>query len=128
MAVAQRLVRRVCKNCGKPRQISKEEFEKIKAKLKGVKIKNLPPLTEKTKILEAKGCKACNFTGYTGRIGIFEVFVVDPELEKFILTSPPISALRDLVVKKGMITMQQDGFIKVLEGTTTIEEVERVVT
>jgi type IV pilus assembly protein PilB len=127
MAVAQRLVRKVCKKCGKLRAASKEEAEKIKKGMKGIKIKNLIPLTDKIKIIEAKGCKECNFTGYSGRIGIFEVFLVDPEIEKFILTSPPISALRELIIKKGMITMYQDGLIKVLEGTTTMEEVERVV-
>lgn len=127
MAVAQRLVRKVCKKCGKSKTASKEETEKIKTGLKGIKIKDLIPLTDKIKIIEAKGCKECNFTGYSGRIGIFEVFLVDPEIEKFILTSPPISALREMIIKKGMITMYQDGLIKVLEGTTTIEEVERVV-
>jgi type II secretory ATPase GspE/PulE/Tfp pilus assembly ATPase PilB-like protein len=127
MAVAQRLVRKVCKKCGQLKTTSKEDLEKFKIGLKGLKIKNLAPLTEKIKIIEAKGCKACNFTGYLGRIGIFEVFTVDPEIEKFILTSPPISALREMIIKKGMITMYQDGLIKVLEGITTIEEVERVV-
>lgn len=127
MAIAQRLVRKVCKKCGKPKKASKEDFEKIKNGLKGLKIKNLPPLDEKLKIIEAKGCKDCNFTGYLGRIGIFEVFLTNPELEKFILSSPSISALREVLIKKGMITMYQDGLIKVLEGTTTIEEVERVV-
>ncbi|MCX6764605.1 MAG: GspE/PulE family protein [Candidatus Nealsonbacteria bacterium] len=129
MAVAQRLVRKVCKKCGKRRTASAEEAEKIKAGLRDVEIKtkNLVPLIDKIKIIEAKGCKECNFTGYSGRVGIFEVFLVDPEIEKFILTSPSISALREMIVKKGMITMRQDGLIKVLEGTTTIEEVERVV-
>jgi type II secretory ATPase GspE/PulE/Tfp pilus assembly ATPase PilB-like protein len=129
MAVAQRLVRKVCKKCGKRRTASVEEAEKIKAGLREVEIKtkNLVPLIDKIKITEAKGCKECNFTGYSGRIGIFEVFLVDPEIEKFILTSPSISALREMILKKGMITMRQDGLIKVLEGTTTIEEVERVV-
>jgi len=127
MAVAQRLVRKACKKCGKLRPASKEEIEKIKSGLKGIKTKNMIPPIDKIKIIEAKGCKECNFTGYSGRIGIFEVFLVDPEIEKFILTSPPISALKEMIVRKGMITMYQDGLIKVLEGITTIEEVERVV-
>ena len=79
------------------------------------------------KIPQVKGCKFCNFTGYKGRIGIYETFLVDDEMEKFILTSPSIAATRELAIERGMILMQQDGLIKILEGITTIEEVERVV-
>jgi type II secretory ATPase GspE/PulE/Tfp pilus assembly ATPase PilB-like protein len=93
MAVAQRLVRKVCKKC--------------KAK-KG-------------------GCDACNFTGYKGRMGLFEVLLVDSEMEKFILTNPPVSEIKKLAIKKGMITMYQSGLIAVKEGKTTLEEVKRVV-
>jgi len=78
------------------------------------------------KVPKAVGCKDCNFTGYRGRIGIFETFLVDEEMEKFILENPSISALRKMAVKKGMLTIRQDGLIKVLEGITTIEEVERI--
>jgi len=120
MAVAQRLVRKVCQKCAKFEKISLPDFEKIKKALKKV------PISPALKIPQAKGCKDCNFTGYQGRIGIFEAFLVDDEMEKFILTSPSISALREKAIKKGMFTMHQDGIIKVLEGITTIEEVERV--
>jgi len=133
IAVAQRLVRKVCQKCVEFEKISQPDLKKIKKALKGVpkkiinssKIlrgKNLSAL----KIPKAKGCKDCNFTGYRGRIGIFEAFLVDDEIEKFILTSPSISALREKAIKRGMLTMHQDGIIKVLEGITTIEEVERV--
>ena len=120
MAVAQRLVRKVCQKCAKFEKISLPDFEKIKKALKKV------PISSALKIPQAKGCKDCNFTGYQGRIGIFEAFLVDDEMEKFILTSPSISALREKAIKKGMLTMHQDGMIKVLEGITTIGEVERV--
>ena len=86
----------------------------------------IPALTEKLKIPKIKGCQFCNFTGYQGRVGIFEAFLVDDEMEKFILTMPSIPAVREISIKKGMVTMYQDGLIKVLEGITTIEEVERV--
>ncbi|GAI09942.1 unnamed protein product, partial [marine sediment metagenome] len=78
------------------------------------------------KIPKAVGCKECNSTGYRGRIAIFEAFLIDDELEKFILTSPSVAALREKAIEKGMITIYQDGIIKVLEGITTIEEVERI--
>jgi len=128
MVVAQRLPRKVCKNCVEFAPPSPLQLKKIKSGLSNVKKEILPPsfFDQKIKIPIAKGCKNCNNTGYRGRIGIYETFLVDDEMEKFILTSPSIVAMRELAIKKGMILMQQDGLIKVLEGITTIEEVERV--
>lgn len=128
MAVAQRLVRRICKKCALFEKISPELLQAVKRELK-----NLPPqikvpdLFPEIKIPSKKGCSDCNFTGYRGRIALFESFLVDDEMEQYILTSPSISGLRKKAVSKGMITMRQDGLIRVLEGVTTIEEVERVV-
>jgi type II secretory ATPase GspE/PulE/Tfp pilus assembly ATPase PilB-like protein len=128
MVVAQRLPRKVCQDCVKFSEPSKEELEKIKNGLAGVKKEVLPPsfFKENFKIPKAVGCENCNFTGYRGRIGIFETFLVDDEMERFILTNPSIVDMRNLAIKKGMVLMHQDGLIKVLEGITTIEEVERV--
>jgi type IV pilus assembly protein PilB len=123
MAVAQRLVRKVCKKCSVLEKPSKEEIEKIREGLKNLNIK----IPKDLKIRKLKGCEDCNFTGYRGRTGIFEAFLVDDEMERFILTSPSISDLREMAKKKGMVTMYQDGLLKVIDGITTIEEVERVV-
>jgi len=123
MAVAQRLVRKVCKKCSVLEKPSKEEFEKIKEGLKNLNVK----IPKDLKIKKARGCEDCNFTGYRGRTGIFETFLVDDEMEKFILTSPSISALKEMAQKKGMVTMYQDGILKVIEKITTLQEVERVV-
>lgn len=126
MAVAQRLLRKVCKECGVLEKISKENYEKIKSGLRGVpKNVPIPELTPETKIAKTKGCQNCNFTGYKGRVGIFEAFLVDDEMEKFILNSPSIASLKERAIKQGMTTMYQDGLIKILEGLTTIEEVEK---
>lgn len=127
MAIAQRLVRKICKKCGEPVKISSPNLKKFKKVLRKLprEIK-APKLTKDLKIPRAKGCKYCNFTGYRGRTGIFEAFLVDEEMEKFILKGPSIAALRKEAIKKGMVTMQQDGLIKVLNGVTTIEEVERI--
>jgi type II secretory ATPase GspE/PulE/Tfp pilus assembly ATPase PilB-like protein len=122
MAVAQRLVRKVCKNCSALVKPNEEELEKIMKGLKDLNIK----IPKDLKIKKPKGCEDCNFTGYRGRTGIFEAFLVDDEMERFILTSPSISALKEMAKKKGMITMYQDGLLKVINGITTIEEVERV--
>lgn len=117
LAIAQRLVRRACQKCSKLRKPTAKESQKLKKELKQVP-KNI-------KIPQVKGCSLCNNTGYKGRIGIFEAFLVDDEMEKFIAASPSIAALREKAKKQGMLTMRQDGLMKVLDGITTIEEVER---
>ena len=127
MAIAQRLVRKICKKCGEFKKVSPQELGKIKKSLKGISSKiKIPKVNPDLKIPKVKGCQDCNFTGYRGRAGVFEAFLVDEEMEKFILKNPSIGALRTEVTRKGMITMQQDGLIKVLNGMTTTEEVERI--
>jgi len=129
MAIAQRLIRKVCKKCMEFKKVSPEELARIKKALKNLPSEiKIPKLTPELKIPKTRGCKECNSTGYRGRIGIFEFFLVNDEMEKFILTSPSIVAMRELAIKKGMALMRQDGFIKILEGITTIEEIERVTT
>lgn len=127
MVIAQRLVRRICPKCGILKTISSQQLKKLKKELKDLpKEVKIPKLTEKLKIPQAKGCKYCNFSGYKGREAIFESFLIDEEMENFILTSPSISSLRNLSKKKGMVSMRQDGLIKVIKGVTTVEEVDRV--
>lgn len=127
MAVAQRLVRVVCKVCSTSEKVSSSSLKKIKKALKSIpKTGQDWKISSQMKIPKAIGCKECNSTGYRGRTGAYEAFLIDDELEKFILTSPSIAALREKAVKKGMVTMYQDGIIKVIKGITTIEEVERV--
>lgn len=127
IAVAQRLIRKICQKCAKFEQTSSESLNKLKRELKDIpkKIK-IPKIDKKLKIPKIAGCKNCNFTGYRGRTGIFEAFLKDDDMEKFILDSPSIAELKEKAIKKGMLTMYQDGLIKALEGLTTIEEVERV--
>lgn len=134
MAVAQRLVRKVCKECSSPTKPSASELSEIKKALKNILVKiDVPSLPKNTEALneikiikETKGCKACNFTGYKGRKGVFEVFLVDTQMEKFILTNPPVSSIKELLVKKGMVTMYQSGLIEVVLGETTLQEVKKV--
>ena len=129
MAVAQRLVRKVCKKCSTLREPTAAELSEIKRGLGGLLTSlKLPALNEiKVAAVKEGGCEACNFTGYKGRQGLFEAFLVDSEMEKFILTNPPVSSIRDLAIKKGMITMYQSGLVDVALGKTTMEEIMRVV-
>jgi len=109
------------------KKISSLELKKMRAVLKDLpKEIKIPKLETNLKIPKAVGCKDCNFSGYRERTGIFEAFSIDDEMEKFILTSPSIASVKEKALKKKMVPMYQDGLIKVLEGTTTIEEVERV--
>ena len=129
MAIAQRLVRKVCKKCVKFSPPTKEELQMFKKELSLLEKKiKIPKMDKNLKIPRAQGCKFCNSTGYKERIGIFEFFLVDDEMENFILKSPSVSDLRKKAQKKGMILMREDGLIKVLQGITTLEEVKRVVT
>jgi len=129
MAVAQRLVRKVCKKCSIPAKPTAEELSEIKKGLKNLPKSVKIPDLDGVKIVKIKegGCQACNFTGYKGRQGLFEAFLVDSEMEKFTLTNPPVSSIRELAIKKGMITMYQSGLIDIILGITTFDEVLRVV-
>jgi len=127
IAIAQRLVRKVCKKCVKFSPPTDEEIKILKKELsslpKGIKI---PKIDKNLKIPRPQGCKFCNFTGYKGRIGIYEFFVADNDVKNFILKSPSITDLKKFVIKKGMIPLRKDGLIKVISQITTFEEVNRV--
>ncbi len=128
LIIAQRLIRRVCLKCVEFKNISSEQLEKISKGLKTLsKNVKIAEITPQTKIPVIKGCEDCGFTGYKGRLGVFEAIIVDEEMDKFIITNPPTSGLKNKAIEKGMVTMYQDGFIRVIEGLTTIEELERMV-
>ena len=129
LVIAQRLVRRVCPKCSQDILPDKETSEKIKKDLA-----NLPNRVEKPKLenitikqTSEKGCLYCSFTGYRGRVGVFELFVIDDEMEKTILKIPSFVEIRETAIKAGMVTMKQDGVLKTLQGLTTLEEAERVL-
>jgi type IV pilus assembly protein PilB len=77
-------------------------------------------------LCRGEGCNKCNNTGYLGRLGIYEVIEVDDEIGKLIIGHASTSEIQHTAIKNGMITMQQDGFLKSLEGLTTVEEILRV--
>ena len=126
LMIGQRLVRRVCKKCAGYSLASASQRLAFKKGLKGIPPQLQPKMTTSLKIAKAQKCEDCNLTGYKGRVGLFEAIVVDQKMEEHILTNPSLSALRQFAIKRGMITMYQDGLIKVMEGITTLEEIERV--
>ena len=115
--MAQRLVRRVCKRCAQP-------YQPTQAELKALKID--PEQAKGAKFLRGKGCPDCNNTGYKGRMGIFEIFVVDDEVRQLIYQKVSATVLRARAREMGMRTLREDGARKVLAGLTTPQEVLRV--
>jgi len=108
------------------REATPEESEKIKRVMKDVPGGKELIVQEPIKIAVPKGCKECNFTGYRGRQGIFEAFLINDQLESLIVKKPSVPEIKKILAENGMITMFQDGVIKVLKQITTIEEIERV--
>jgi len=113
--LAQRLVRVICPDC-------KEE-------------KSLAPTLraemghfgkEDTKVYHGKGCKACSQTGFRGRCGIYELLVIDENIRELILKKSTAQVIRDQARQKGMTTLREDGWDKVVKGITTVEEILRV--
>jgi type IV pilus assembly protein PilB len=117
--IAQRLARRICPNCKEPYKYPEELLMRFGTDLSELNGKEL---------YRGRGCENCRYTGYRGRIGIFEVFVMNTEIADLILRRAPISEIRDAAVASGMTTLLQDGWRKVLAGITTPQEVLRVVT
>lgn len=129
MSVGQRLVRKVCKDCATTHAPSAEELEELKRGLKDLPKEIEAPDLDKVKIAKVKegGCKNCGGAGYKGRKGLYEVFLVDAKMERFILTNPAESAIKEMAIKNGMVTMYQAGLLEVALGETTFEEVKKMV-
>lgn len=122
--VGQRLVRKLCPACKVKREITSEEEEKIKKILAVISPRaNVDIPKELPIIYKAVGCDKCNKLGYKGRIGIYEVLTIGATIKE--LTSQNAAAFKILeqAIEDGMITMLQDGVLKVLAGTTSLEEV-----
>ena len=126
--IAQRLVRRLCPYCKKKVKADKKAKEIILEEIKKMPndVKKDINLSNSISIYEPVGCKRCNNTGYSGRIGIFEVLEMTPSLSKLVLEKPSEDKILKESKKQGMITMKQDGILKVLQGITSLEEVIRV--
>lgn len=125
--VGQRISRRVCPKC-------MEEYDPEPAVLEDLKkvVGSLWAQDKPMKLYHGKGeingaqCETCSGTGYFGRMGIYEVFPVTDAISKMMLSRSPMQEIENKAIEEGMITMKQDGYLKALEGVTTIEEVLRV--
>jgi general secretion pathway protein E len=116
--LAQRLVRKVCSACKTPYVPEEKLWRHLKAPTAG---------SGGMRLFRGEGCAACVGTGYLGRLGIYELLVVEEELQRLILQKADANAIRAEAVKQGMQTMWQAGWKKVTAGVTTYEEVVRVI-
>jgi len=138
--VAQRLVRKVCSDCKEPYKLNKKEADELKKRidfdfiLKSIN-KNKEDLVEEVanfKNLEdinffrGKGCKTCNSEGYKGRMGIYEVLEISEGIKKMISENVIASEIEKKAIEEGMNTMIVDGFVKAVNGETSLEEILRV--
>jgi type IV pilus assembly protein PilB len=110
--LAQRLVRRICENCKHDIDISSEIQDYLT--MHGVTA---------SKLKHGKGCHKCRETGYSGRVGLYELLLLDDFLRDKIASSPNVTEFRRLCTERGMVTLREDGFKKVALGQTTVEEV-----
>lgn len=115
--LAQRLVRVICPECREPYSLDVAAVRKmgIKTEVDGA-----------LQVFRGKGCAACNFTGYRGRSGIYEFLVVNEEIQRLILSKADSSAIRQQAIAFGMTTLWEDGWLKVQQGITTVEDLLRV--
>jgi general secretion pathway protein E/type IV pilus assembly protein PilB len=114
--MAQRLVRKVCKQCAAPYVPTEDEMRQL-----NLNVSN----TQGASFMRGKGCANCSNTGYRGRFGIFEIFVIDDDARKLIYEKVSSSVLRNRAREMGMRTLREDGIRKVLAGLTTPDEVIR---
>ncbi len=132
ISLAQRLVRKLCVNCRQEILLNEEQKELIRRELE-----NLPEAykaelkldlnMEQFKIYKARGCNQCAGLGYHGQIGLFEIFQVTDQIRELISTDNiSETKLNDLARENGMVSMRQDGILKVLQGITSLDEVLRV--
>ncbi len=112
--MAQRLVRRICLNCRQPAELSESEMRALQIE---------PGQLHDAQVMQGRGCEQCRGTGYKGRIGIFEIFVLDDEVRHMINKRSATLSLRQRARELGMRTLREDGVRKVLAGLTSAEEV-----
>ncbi|HEX6709664.1 MAG TPA: type IV-A pilus assembly ATPase PilB, partial [Rubrobacter sp.] len=114
--IAQRLARKLCERCKRPVEVDEETLSGL-----GLPVGRFADL--KRDFHEAVGCDRCGATGYRGRIGIYEIMIVDEEIRRLILRGVAADAISQTAQKAGMIPLREDGLMKAALGITTVEEI-----
>jgi type IV pilus assembly protein PilB len=126
VSIAQRLVRKLCPKCKKEVVITDKDKVLVDAILTSINDETYKAGIDATKAYSAVGCSECH-GGYKGRIGVFEAVLVDAAIEKAVIANPSERDIRDAARPQNILSLAQDGVLKVLTGVTTLEELERVV-
>lgn len=133
LSIAQRLVRKLCQFCKKEQILNEEEAKVVKTIMDGIKEEgkdlknyNINP-DAPIKIFTHVGCDKCNMTGFKGRIGIFEAIKTDEMIEKIMPENPSEREIKKVARAQGILSMRQDGLVKMLNGITSYDEVQSVV-
>ncbi len=125
IALAQRLVRKLCQHCKKEVPLEGETKTLLENIIAGI---TLPEYKVEAKTMcEAVGCSECNNTGYKGRVGIYEAILTDQAIEKVVEENPSEREIRAAAKPQGILTLEQDGVIKIVKGVTSLNELQRVI-
>jgi len=117
LIVAQRLVRKLCKNCREEHKLTPDALQDIGFS---------PEEAKKIKVYKPKGCSSCHNTGYKGRTALFEVLQVSDKIKELILSKAQSKDIKLTAIEQGMLTLRQSGLYKIKKGITSVEEVLRV--
>jgi type IV pilus assembly protein PilB len=126
LAMAQRLIRRLCNECKEKVELDGTDKRHVDEILESIERDDVIP-DNTTEVYRAVGCKECGDTGYSGRIGIFEAILMDEKIEQLVQEKPSEREINEAARPQGILSMRQDGLLKVLEGISSLDELERVV-
>jgi type IV pilus assembly protein PilB len=127
IAMAQRLVRKICQDCKKELPLEGEDKKTVDKVLESISDKSIIDGLQTDHYYHGVGCDKCNGLGYRGRIGIFEAIIIDENIEKIIQENPSEREISKVSKSQNIPDMTQDGVIKVLQGVTSLEELRRVI-
>lgn len=127
IAMAQRLVRKLCTKCRKEVELTSKEKNLIKDTLSQIKNTKIVSDLEGKAVYGPVGCAECNFTGFKGRTGIYEAVLTDEEVEMVVKENPSEREIEKASKNQGILNMKQDGIIKILKGITSLDELGRVI-
>lgn len=127
IAMAQRLIRKLCDKCKKKAELMEAESGTIKRIVDSISDKKYLEGLDMKNIYEAVGCDECNFTGFRGRTGIYEAVLTDEKIEAIVKENPSEREINRAAESQNILNMKQDGMIKVLKGITSVAELSRVI-
>jgi len=127
LAMAQRLVRKLCPVCKKQVELGEDDKKIIDQILSTVNDQTYLEGVDKTHYFQSVGCDKCNMTGFKGRIGIHEAIIMDENIENVVRDNPSEREIQKAAKNQKLLDLTQDGILKVLQGITTLEELKRVI-